>query len=63
MTEPGNSVPTEHDDELPTTTSYRSGPPFGDPALELFSQGWSPDPQPTPTSPDTYTGRHRAPDA
>ena len=62
MTEPGNSVPTEHEDELPSTTSYGSDRFFGDPALELFGHGWNPNPEPRSSSSDTYTGRHRAPE-
>jgi hypothetical protein len=62
MTEPGNSVPTERDDDLPSAGSYGSASSFGDPTLELFGNGWNPNPEPTPTSSDTYTGRHRAPD-
>jgi hypothetical protein len=43
-----------------------SDPEFGrregtrDPALELFGRGWTPEPEPARES---YTGRHRAPDA
>jgi hypothetical protein len=34
-------------------------PAGGDPNLELFGHGWAPDPS---TSPETYVGRHRAPE-
>jgi hypothetical protein len=46
-------------DEGPQSMSTRS---TGDPSLELFSHGWLPASEQT-TDSDSYTGRHRAPDA
>jgi hypothetical protein len=53
MTEQGNSPPSE-------ARANDSIPSSGDPSLELFGNGWIPDPEPTHS--ESYTGRHRAPD-
>jgi hypothetical protein len=49
----------ERDEGLDGTPNGYS-PATGDPSLELFSQGWTPTAQ---QSTDSYTGRHRAPEA
>jgi hypothetical protein len=49
----------EHDEGL-TGTPNGYIPATGDPSMELFSQGWTPAAE---QSTDTYTGRHRAPEA
>jgi hypothetical protein len=48
------------DDEVPASASHDSVSLSGDPALELFGNGWTPNVGPA-SNPD-YTGRHRAPD-
>jgi hypothetical protein len=53
MTEQGNSPPMEASDN-------DAFPHSGDPSMELFGNGWTPNPKPTRS--DSYTGRHRAPD-
>jgi hypothetical protein len=53
MTKQGNSPPSEARDN-------DSIPQSGDPSLELFGNGWTPNPEPTRS--ESYTGRHRAPD-
>ncbi|MCW2520275.1 MAG: hypothetical protein JWR46_2894 [Mycobacterium sp.] len=37
-------------------------PTSGDPSLELFGHGWTPNQEPSPDQ-DSYRGRHRAEDA
>jgi hypothetical protein len=49
------------DDGIPTSASRGSASLSGDPALELFGNGWAP--KSGPVSKADYTGRHRAPDA
>lgn len=49
------------DDGMPTGPSYESASRFGDPALELFGNGWALSRGPATNA--EYTGRHRAPDA
>ena len=53
---------TEPRDERPVLETRRTvTPPSGDPSLELFGNGWRPTEAP-PSDPDSYTGRHRAPE-
>jgi hypothetical protein len=49
----------EHDEGLAGTPNGYI-PATGDPSLGLFSQGWTPAAE---QSTDSYTGRHRAPEA
>jgi hypothetical protein len=49
------------DDAVPIGASSGSASLCGDPALELFGNGWSP--HSGLASNTDYTGRHRAPDA
>ena len=58
---------TERDDLLPTQPREAGGtsefiPLSGDPSLELFGQGWSPDYEAS-YDVGSYQGRHRAEDA
>jgi hypothetical protein len=48
---------TDRDDPVPP----RFTPTAGDPSLDLFGQGWTPDPE-ARQEPDPYEGRHRVPD-
>lgn len=50
-----------HDEDDARTTPPGSVPSAGDPSLELFGHGWTPDREPS-TPADGYTGRHRATD-
>lgn len=61
MNEHDASTTGPGDDGTPVNPSHESASRFGDPALDLFGNGWAPNGGPATST--EYTGRHRAPDA